>query len=151
VALFDPPPAAFHFAVSFGGSSEDSSFQEISGLKVRWTTQNVEEGGENRYVHKLPLRTEYSNVILKRGVVVRASPLAEWLTESFSGNFAVRPARAQTVVILLLNDSNQPILKWSLAQAYPVSWDHSNLASMESNLLIETIELSCAYFERSAL
>jgi phage tail-like protein len=150
VALFDPPPAAFHFAVSFSGSTEDSSFQEVSGLKVRWTTQNVEEGGENRYVHKLPLRTEYSNVILKRGVVVRGSPLAEWLAESFRGNFTVRPVRARTIVILLLNEIDAPILKWSLAQAYPVSWDHSNLASMESNLLIETIELSCAYFERTA-
>jgi len=149
VALFDPPPAAFHFSVSLGADRAESSFQEVSGLKAEWTTEEVKEGGQNRFVHRLPLRTRYSNVLLKRGVVLRTSALATWLTRSFRADFSSSPVKTTNLVVLLLNAQQQPILKWWLAGAYPVSWDHSTLSSMESNLLVETIELSYAFFERS--
>jgi phage tail-like protein len=149
VALFDPPPASFHFAVSVAGDQSESSFQEVSGLKAEWTTEEVKEGGQNRYVHRLPLRTHYSNVILKRGVLLRSSPLATWLTRSFRADFSTAPVTTTNLVVLLLNAQHKPILKWWLAGAYPVSWDHSTLSAMESNLLVETIELSYSFFERS--
>lgn len=149
MALFDPPPAAFHFSVSLGADRAESSFQEVSGLKAEWTTEEVKEGGQNRFVHRLPLRTRYSNVVLKRGVVLRTSALATWLTRSFRADFSGSPVKTTNLVVLLLNAQQQPILKWWLAGAYPVSWDHSTLSSMESNLLVETIELSYAFFERS--
>jgi phage tail-like protein len=148
MALFDPP-ASFHFAVSLSGNWLESSFQEVSGLKAEWTTEDVREGGQNRFVHRLPLRTRYSNVVLKRGVVLTPSPLAEWLKKSFRANFSSARVETKSVIILLLNSKRIPVLKWWLAGAYPVSWDHSPLASMENNLLIETIELSYAFFERS--
>lgn len=143
------PPPSFHFAVSFDGSSVDSSFQEVSGLKAQWTTEDVAEGGQNRFVHRLPLRTSYTNAVLKRGVVVGGSPLAGWLAQSFRADFAVQPVVTRSVVILLLDGGGKPLVKWWLAGAYPVSWDHSPLSSTENNLLIETIELSYAFFERT--
>ena len=151
MALFDPPPASFHFSVSFTGSLEESSFQEVSGLKAEWTTQDVAEGGQNRFVHRLPLRTRYSNVLLKRGVVIGDSKLAKWLGGAFSANFASSRVVTKSLVILLLNEVQKPIVKWWLAGAYPISWDHSPLNATESNLLIETIELSYSFFERETL
>ena len=149
MALFDPPPPAFHFAVSIGANHTESSFQEVSGLKAEWTSEEVKEGGQNRFVHRLPLRTHYTNVRLKRGVVVGASPLAGWLTKSFRADFSTAGVETRNVVILLLDARHRPIVKWWLASAYPVSWEHSDLSSTENNLLVETVELSYAFFERS--
>jgi phage tail-like protein len=151
MALFDRPPAAFNFSVSLSGATGESSFQEVSGLKAQWTTEDVAEGGQNRFVHKLPLRTRFDNVVLKRGVITRKSKLADWLTASFRADFTAGRVHPKSIVILLLDAAQQPILKWWLAGAYPVAWDHSTLSSMESNLLIETVELSYAFFERSVV
>ena len=142
------PPPAFCFDLSFDGSSVDASFQEISGLKVEWTSEEVAEGGQNRFVHKLPLRVRHSNLVLKRGVARRQSALAAWLKTSFQGSFVAQPAQAKNVIVKLLDGGKRPLVKWTLTGAYPVSWDHSPLNSTESSLLIETIELSCRYFER---
>ena len=147
--LFSRPPAAFYFSVSFNGGTTDSSFQEVSGLKVEWEMQEVREGGQNRFTHKLPVRTKSSNVVLKRGAVLSGSPLANWLGDCFEADFSKPPIKTQNVVVQLLNAGGDPILKWWVLGAYPLSWDHSALSSMESNLLIETIELSCAFVERS--
>ena len=147
--LLSYPPAAFYFSVSFNGDTTDSSFQEVSGLKVEWEMLEVREGGQNRFTHKLPVRTKSSNIVLKRGAVVSGSPLATWLGSSFQADLARPPIKTRDVVIQLLNDTGDPIVKWWARGAYPLSWDHSALSSMESNLLIETVELSCAFIERS--
>jgi phage tail-like protein len=142
------PPRSFCFALAFEDSEVDASFQEISGLKTEWTTEEVAEGGVNQFVHRLPVRTKYSNVILKRGLLRGDSPLATWLADSFAGNFAVNLVDPKTIVVMLLDIWRRPIVAWTLFSAYPVSWDHSSLNATESSLLIETIELSCSWFKR---
>jgi len=142
------PPRAFCFTFALEASTADGSFQEISGLKVNWTWDEVKEGGQNGFTHRLPLRTEYSNLVLKRGVVRRASPLATWLSACFEGNFAVQKVEAKTAIVMLLDGAGRPQVQWTLEGAYPLSWDHSSLNATESNLLIETIELTCRGLRR---
>jgi phage tail-like protein len=144
------PPRSFCFALAFEDSDIDASFQEISGLKTELTTEEVEEGGVNRFVHRLPLRTKYSNLIMKRGVVRTKSPLADWLDIGFAGNFAATLVDPRTIVVMLLDMWRRPIVAWTLFGAYPVSWDHSALNSTGNDLLIETIELSCNWVKRKA-
>ena len=148
---FANPPPAFAFSVLFNGDSRDSSFQEVSGLKAEWSTQDVAEGGQNRYVHRLPVRTKYSNLMLKRGVVLLGSPLALWLNDSFAGGTMAGRVQPRELIILLLNRNLAPVLRWWVSGAYPISWDHSAMNSMESNLLIESVELSYAFFERDEI
>ena len=52
----DYPPSAFYFKVVFGATlgMTDTSFQDVSGISTEVTTEDVIEGGENRFVHKLP-------------------------------------------------------------------------------------------------
>jgi phage tail-like protein len=143
-----PPPAAFHFAIAFDLNVIDSSFQEISGLKAEWGTEDVQEGGQNRFVHRLPTRTKFSNLVLKRGVVRLTSPLAYWLSDCFSGDFIGNPVVPKLVNVLLLDGRHRPVVHWQVEGAYPLAWEHSTLNSMENSLLVETVELSYRYFER---
>lgn len=148
---FGRPAASFHFTVAIGGVPGETSFQEVSGLKAEWTVEEVVEGGQNRFVHKLPSRTRYSPLVLKRGVVPGESKLADWLTASFRSAVTAKRVQPKNLVILLLDGRSRPIVKWWVADAYPIAWDHSALSSMESNLLIETIELSYSFFERTTM
>ena len=47
---------------------EIGRFMEVSGLEVTVAVEEIEEGGENSYVHKLPGRMTWPNITLKRGI-----------------------------------------------------------------------------------
>ena len=58
-------PVVFHFKVEFGTGSEDQDtrFQEVTGLGGEITTEEYREGGENRFVHRLPTGAKYGNLV----------------------------------------------------------------------------------------
>ena len=53
------------------------TFTEISGLQVDIAVEEVEEGGQNEFVHKLPGRMKWPNITLKRGVT-KSDNLFRW-------------------------------------------------------------------------
>ena len=64
----DYSPAAFSFAISFrddGAEAIDGAFQEVSGLDNERQVHDLEEGGENRFVHAFPGSIKHSNLVLK--------------------------------------------------------------------------------------
>ena len=71
------PPVGFHFKVEFigVGNDNDTRFQSVSGLTVEYDTESFKEGGENRYEHKLPVRTKYPDLSLKRGMLTASDQL----------------------------------------------------------------------------
>lgn len=73
------PPTSFSFIVNGISTTEgiDSRFQSVSGLSTEVGTEEYAEGGENRFVHQLPLRPKYQNLVLKRGLIVN-SGLIQW-------------------------------------------------------------------------
>ena len=146
--VYEPPPA-FFFLVYIDGCPTDTGFQDVSGLKVEIETEDVAEGGQNRYVHRLPVRTKYSNLVMKRGVVTIPSPLGSWFDEAMSLG-PVRKAGAKTIVVQLLDPTAIPVVSWKVFGAYPVRWEHSALNAMGNEVLIETAELSYQFFQRGA-
>ncbi|NTX39330.1 phage tail protein [Myxococcus sp. CA033] len=149
------PPGAFYFSVSVLGSATllaaasdlDASFQEISGIEARWDTEDVTEGGENRFTHKLPKAAKYSNLVLKRGVVTRDSFLAEWFGQSVGSGLSL-PLLPQNILVLLLNEDGLPLVAWGFINAWPLRWEVSPMSSQENRILTESLELSYNYFER---
>lgn len=152
------PPAGFHFEVRLLGAatalsmltSVDASFQEVSGIRVEMGVEEVVEGGENRFVHRLPKQSKYTNLVLKRGVVTQASTLAEWVSMSLGSRLLV-PIQTQGLLVTLLNDTGMPLVVWGFVNAFPVRWETADLNSMESKILTETMEFSYNYFERVTL
>ena len=77
----------FHFKVEFTLNEEDVDvrFQSVSGLDMTMETEQVKEGGENRFEHVLPVRSKCSPLILKRGLLKpSASGLTRWLQQAFN-------------------------------------------------------------------
>lgn len=83
------PPTAFSFAVRLIGAGAeviDGAFQEVSGLDGERQVRELEEEGENHFVHKLPGSIKHSNLILKRGQLVHKSRLFAWCQQTLEGS-----------------------------------------------------------------
>lgn len=144
ISLTPPVPVGFHFIVHFNGlekTQADTMFQSVSGLSVNLETEELQVGGENRFVYTLPVRTKYPNLVLKRGMIVE-SKLIEWCKDAIE-NFNFKPL---DLTVILLSEQHVPLMTWNVVQAYPIRWEVDELNSMESKLVLETIELSYRYF-----
>ncbi|HHC81181.1 MAG TPA: phage tail protein [Flavobacteriia bacterium] len=141
------PPVGFHFKVEFTGISttqNDHQFQSVSGLSVDLETEEVAEGGENRFKHKIPVRTKYPNLVLKRGLLID-SGIIKWCRNALE-NLVVEPI---DLTVSLLDEDHEPLQTWNVVHAYPVKWNTSDLNAEENKLLIETLELTYNYFNIS--
>ena len=119
-------------------------------MQVEWGVEEVGEGGENRFVHRLPKPAKYSNLVLKRGAVTGASFFTEWVGLSIGSSLAL-PIVTQNLLVTLLDAAGSPSVAWVFVNAYPVKCQVGPLSSMESKVLIETLELSYNYHERMNL
>lgn len=135
------PPLGFHFTVVLDISDKEFQFQSVSGLSAELETEEIAEGGENRFKHTLPVRAKYQNLVLKRGLVVK-SGLINWCRDAIE-NFIIKPTN---ITISLLNEENQPLASWKVINAYPVKWDISDFNAEENKIVIETLELTYSYF-----
>lgn len=135
------PPLGFHFKVEFANQIGEYEFQSVSGLNVELETEQVAEGGENRFKHKLPVSTRYPNLVLKRGIRVD-SALTKWCREALE-DFDIKPTN---ITISLLNENHEPLMTWNVVHAYPVKWSVSEFNAEKSQLAIESIELAYNYF-----
>lgn len=146
--LIDYPAGAFYFTLSFPDLTNvsETSFSEVSGFSMEMTTEEIQEGGENRFKHKVPNGTKYPNLILKRGFVSASSNLAQWCQETISGGLA-ETIVPKTIVVSLKNNKDTILKKWNFANAWPVKWETSELNSMNNTYVIETLEFAYSYFE----
>ena len=151
------PPVSFYFEVIFQGENLDrelveTRFQSVTGLSVDWQTETLKEGGENRFEHILPVRTKYSPLVLKRGVV-KNSKMVQWCMDAIV-DFDIRP---MNMLIQLLHvkrpnpnqppKSIEPLISWKVINAWPKKWSISEFNAEQNSVAIETLELHYSYFE----
>lgn len=137
------PPVGFHFKVTFQGIGNDNDvrFQSVSGLNIEYDTESFKEGGQNLFEHKLPTRSKFPDLVLKRGMLTD-SDLIVWFRKGLF-NREFKPAQ---VLITLLNPQHKPLKTWKVNNAWPRKWSVSDLNATENALVVETLELSYSYF-----
>ena len=140
------PPVGFHFRVDIEGITEgdsEISFQEVSGLDASVGEFTYNEGGENRFVHRLPDRVTYDKLTLKRGMLIGSKMIA-WFKDAVE-SFKFDP---KDLTVTLLNTEHEPLESWSFVKAYPVKWSISGFNAQQNEIVVETIELAFQYFTR---
>lgn len=137
------PPVGFHFKVEFlgVGNNNDTRFQSVGGLSVEYDTESFKEGGENRFEHKLPVRTKYPDLSLKRGMLTNSAVIG-WCLAAFQ-NRVIVPI---ILNVTLLNENHEPLKTWNVFNAWPKKWAVSDLNAQENAVVIETLDLSYSYF-----
>lgn len=133
----------FHFKVDFNFDAQDKTdirFQSVTGLDSTLDTEQIKEGGENRFEHVLPVRRKYGPLTLKRGLLKPSdSKLSKWLKQAFDDEKVVP---LQTVTISLLDEQHNALMHWSINNVWPRSWKIGELNAEQGAVLIETLELN---------
>lgn len=145
----DYPPSAFYFKVILTATMgmTDTSFQDVSGIGSKIDIEEVVEGGENRYVHRLPKSIKHPNLVLKRGIAKITSPLVIWCKSVLEADY-ITPIVPMPILVYLMNEDKMPIRVWSFANAYPINWEVEEFKSTKNEVAIEKIELSYNYSNR---
>nr|CBH39152.1 conserved hypothetical protein [uncultured archaeon] len=135
VAERNDPYLNFRFLVEIQGLIV-GGFSEVSGLQAETETEEIQEGGVNDYVHKLPKITKYPNITLKRGIT-DSEALWKWHQEVVNGIIM----RKSGFIILMDSEGNEK-WRWSFEDAYPVKWQGPDLKADSSAVAVETLELA---------
>jgi phage tail-like protein len=135
IARRDDPFITCLFHVEIEGIQE-AFFRECGGLQAETEVFSYEEGGVNDHPHKLPGRTKFPNVSLKRGIT-NSSALWEWYTKVIQGKI-----ERKNLSIVLYNSKGEEVKRWSFERAYPIKWTGSELKSDENSVAVETLELT---------
>ena len=138
------PPVGFHFRVQvldLAATDDDMRFTEVAGLSMELASEEVPEGGENRFVQKYPTRAKYPDLVLKRGMML-SSKVAEWIRECVQ-DLRITP---KNVDITLLNEQHEPLLTWHVHKAWPTKWSVSDLNATSNSFVVETLQLSYQTF-----
>jgi len=116
---------------------EIANFVECSGLKSSTEVFEIQEGGLNEFVHKLPGQTRWENIVLRHGITADTK-LQEWREEVTEDKFASR--RDGAIVVKRLN--GQEVRRYTFKRAWPVAWEGPAFNANGADLAIEMFELA---------
>ncbi len=116
---------------------EIAAFMECSGLRTSTEVFEIQEGGLNQYVHKLPGQSRWENIVLRYGVTADTT-LLQWRNEVLQDQFAARRNGA----IVLKNLANEEVRRYSFKNAWPVAWEGPAFNSGGAELAIEMLEIA---------
>jgi phage tail-like protein len=117
---------------------EVAGFSDCSGLSIETEVFEYAEGGQNTYTHKLPVRTKYSNITLKRGLDP-TQDLHRWYVGSIDG---VPNSRKNISIIIYGPKGGDVVEQWDLMGAWPVKWVGPDLKTDAASTAIETLEFA---------
>lgn len=122
---------------------EIGRFMEITGLEVTIAVEEVSEGGENSFVHKLPGRMSWPNLVLKRGITQNDS-LLTWLNKSSGEQFAANSntLTRSTAAVTLMGPGGARLRSWDFDGAYPVKWRGPSFSVDAEDQAVEELEIA---------
>lgn len=130
------PEGNYIFALMIG-SSEVGYFMECSGLKTTTEPFEIQEGGVNHRVHKLPGQSKWENIVLKYGVTSDGTMLS-WRNEILQDGFSGRRNGA----IVMMTQQREEVRRYNFIEAWPVSWEGPSFSSAGSEIATETLEIA---------
>ena len=138
----EAPFPSWHFIFEVDGT-QIGTFQECSGLSVDVDVEEVQEGGENGFVHKLPGRMTWPNIVLKRGVV-KTDNLFTWLGESSGTGFAGKGNKLtrRTASVSLMTPDDVRFRQWDFVDAFAVKWSGPTFDAATQDYATEELEIA---------
>ncbi len=134
--MTDYPLPNFHFQVEWGGAN--ISFMEATGLNFETQVIEYRDGASPQYsTQKIPGQQKYSNVTLKQAVFPNDIAFYTWWN-----TVALNTVERRTVTISLLGPDHQPIIFWTLNNAWPVKVSVPDLKSSANEIAVQSIELA---------
>lgn len=128
---------SYHFTVKVDGITQ-AIFLECTLPTLQLETIDVQEGGQNTFVHKLPVRVTVGTVKLKQGLSTSLD-LLKWYMQVVNGD--MEKARRQ-VEVTMYKYEGEPSMSWGFKNAFPTRWTGPTLKTDQSALTIEELEIA---------
>ncbi len=136
------PPFVGKFRLTVG-SLDIGAFTEVSGLSVQLDVEELAEGGQNAYTHKLLGRMKWPNIVFKRGLT-DTDALFGWLLQHSGEGLTGRGNKlgaGDDGSISVIHQNGKPYRTWNLMGVRPVKWTGPRLAASSRDLAIEELEV----------
>ncbi len=132
------PEGNFIFALEIE-KIEVAQFKEASGLKTSTQVFELEEGGQNHRVHKLPGQSRWDNIVLRYGVS-KDTTLLSWRNEILGDEFGKR----RNGSIVMKTTRGEEVRRYNFIQGWPVAWEGPSFNADAAELAVEMIEIAHA-------
>ncbi|MEL7001727.1 MAG: phage tail protein [Bacteroidota bacterium] len=131
------PLPKFYFKVEVDGGMT-ASFQEVSGLDTETDVVEYRHGDSPDFTTiKMPGLKKSSDVTLKKGIFTTDIKFFSWFNE-----IKLNTIERKTVTIMLLNESGDAEIVWTLTNAFPKQVQGTDLNSTSSDAAVETLVLA---------
>ncbi len=125
--------AADVFILSVPDIDTIGQFSHCSGLEMSFEMYEYAEGGNNDYVHKLPGRLIFPNLLLSRGLT-NSDALLRWFTQT--------KTKAQTKQVTLTVKSGSNQRQFTFQDAFPVRWTGPTFDTNAPAMGTESLEVA---------
>lgn len=141
------PIVGFSVGVDIAGAVS-GFFTEVSGMDI--TTEVIDHwtkspDGKQTIQRKVPGRTTYGDISLKRGVVESNKELYDWHKLVRDGK--VKEARKDGSVYLL-DQAMTEVARWNFKAAWPSKVSMGTLGAEQSSAVVEELTISVEHVER---
>lgn len=142
--LEDPFPT-YRYVMTIDGLDETIQFKEVSGLESSTEVIEYQEGGETQQpLKKLPGRTKYTNLTIKRGITSDLG-LWEWYSEVVDKD---RDGLERRNAIITMRDGDEGEEKvYTLSEVWPCRYKGPDLDAQGDDVAFEEIEFVCEALE----
>lgn len=135
-------PIANRFLFEVDGV-EIGVFREVTGLEVTVGFEEIREGGQNGFLHKVPGRMRWPNLVFRRGIT-EGDALFDWLSKSSGEGYAGNKNKLTraTGAVTAIDHTGARMRAWEFIDVFPVRWKGPNFAVESRDPLEEELEVA---------
>lgn len=136
------PYRVFRFKVEID-SITAGAFSEVSDFGLSVDVVEFRYGNTSRTtVRKFPGLTKYGNVTLRRGILGGLDTLSWIFSVASEGASGPTGIQRKKVTITLMDDAGKDGPKWELLNAWPASYQVSDMNASSSDVAFESLEIA---------
>ena len=135
-------PIANRFLFELDGV-ELGVFKEVSGLNVTVQVDEIREGGQNGYSHRVPGRMSWPNLVFRRGVT-DSNALFDWFAKTSGEGFASaqNTLTRSTGAVTVIDAGGNRLRSWEFIDVFPVRWAGPDFSVESRDPLEEELEVA---------
>jgi phage tail-like protein len=112
-------------------------WNSFEGLGMETAVMQLEEGGNNAFVHQLPTRLKYTNIKLSRPINEESHLVAKWFMD-----IAKVVTRGKNASVKAVDGADKTIAEWHLLDVVPVRWTGPTFNVESPKMATETLEMA---------
>jgi phage tail-like protein len=118
-------------------------FREVFGLQVTVHVDEIVEGGQNAFIHKVPSRMTWPNLVFRRGLT-QSDALFDWMSKSSGEGFAGNENKLSrsTGAVTALDAVGGRLRSWQFQDVFAVRWKGPDFSVALNQALEEELEVA---------